>query len=164
MTAQISPLLTPLLTALAVTTALTAPGLAQAKPLTLTTQLANYGGNPAFLAFYLTDAKGGYVGTMWLSGRRAEYFGHLSGWVRASGGDRSGLDGVTGASVGSGQTLTIKVNLPDAMFDAGYKLHIDTGVENMGAMANDVAVPLDAAGAGQSVAGKGIIAAFSYSS
>ena len=157
-------LMMPLLTALALTTALTAPGLAQAKPLTLTTTLSNYGGNPAFLAYYLTDAKGGYVGTLWLSGSRAGYFEHLSGWMRASGGDMAGLDGVTGASVGSGQTLTISVNLPDAMFDAGFKLHVDTGVENMGAMANDVAVPLTATGAGKNVAGKGIIAAFSYSS
>ena len=157
-------MMTPLLTALALTTALIAPGLAQAKTLTLTTKMVNYGGNPAFLAYYVTDPKGGYVGTMWLAGSRAQYFGHMSGWVRASGGDLSGLDGVTGASVGSGQTLTIHVNLPDAMFDAGFKLHIDTAVESMGSMANDVSVPLTAAGAGQNLAGKGIIAAFSYSS
>ena len=158
-----SPKMTPLLTALAVTTALTAPGLAQAMPLTLTTQLANYGGNNAFLAYYVTNPKGAYVGTVWLSGQRARYFEHLTGWMRASGGDMSGLDGVTGASVGSGQTQTIHVNLPDKMFDAGYKLHIDTGVENMGSMANDVSLTLTAAGAGKTVAGKGIIAAFSYS-
>jgi hypothetical protein len=158
-----TPLMTPLLTALALTTALTAPSLAQAKPVTLTTQLVNYGGNNAFLAYYITDPKGGYAGTVWLSGRRARYFEHLTGWMRASGGDMAGLDGVTGASVGSGQALTINVNLPDKMFDAGYKLHVDTGVENMGSMANDVAVPLTAAGAGKTTAGKGIIAAFSYS-
>ena len=161
---KMTPLMTPLLTALALTTALTAPGLAQAKPLTLTTTLSNYGGNPAFLAYYVTDPKGAYVGTLWLSGARAQFFEHLSGWMRASGGDMSGLDGVTGASVGSGQTQTIQVNLPDAMFDAGYKLHIDTGVESFGAMANDVSVTLTAAGAGKTVAGKGIIAAFFYSS
>jgi hypothetical protein len=157
-----SPNMKPILSALAVTTALTAPGLAQALPLTLTTQLVNYGGNPAYLAYYVTDPKGGYVGTMWLAGSRARYFEHLSGWMRASGGDLSGLDGVTGASVGSGQTLTIKVNLPDAMFDAGYKLHVDTAVENMGSMPNDISVPLTAAGAGKATAGKGLIAAFSY--
>ena len=153
-----------LLTALAVTTALVMPGMAMARAITVTTQMQAYGGNAAFLAYYVTDAKGGYVGTLWLSGSRAGYFEHLSGWMRASGGDMAGLDGVTGASVGSGQTLTISVNLPDAMFDAGFKLHVDTGVENMGAMANDVAVPLTATGAGKNVAGKGIIAAFSYSS
>jgi hypothetical protein len=160
---QMTPLMKPLMAALAVTTALTAPALAQARQVTLVTKLADYGGNPAYLAYYVTDAKGAYVGTIWMAGSRARYFEHLPGWMRATGGDMSGLDGVTGASVGPGQDLTITVNVPDAMFDAGYKLHVDTGVENMGAMANDVAVPLTAAGAGQAVTGRGIITNFTYS-
>ncbi|MDP3240393.1 MAG: DUF2271 domain-containing protein, partial [Reyranella sp.] len=44
-----------LLAGLAMTTALTVPGLAMARPVTLTTTLKNYGGNGAYLALYVTD-------------------------------------------------------------------------------------------------------------
>lgn len=152
----------PLLTALALTTALTAPELAAAKPVVLTTTLNNYGGNPAFLAFYVTDKSGAYVGTMWLAGTRARYFEHLSGWYRASGGDFSNINGLTGASVGSGQTLTLNMDLQDSLFDAGYVLHIDAASENMRSVPNDVTVPLTTQGAGQAVPGKGYIASFKY--
>jgi hypothetical protein len=153
----------PLMTALAMTTALTAPGLAAAKPVTFTTNMSNYGGLPAYLAFYVTDSNGGFVGTMWLAGSRSRYFEHLTGWMRASGGDMSKVNGLTGASVGSGQKLTITFDLQDAFFDAGYTLHIDSASEQMRAVPNDIVVPLTAAGAGQAVQGKGFIADFTYS-
>ena len=109
----------PVLTALALTTALTAPGLASAKQVVFTTKLKSYGGFPAYLAYYVTDSKGKYVGTMWLAGSRYRFFEHLRGWMRASGGDFSGVNGLSGASVGSGQTLTITFDLPDGVFRWG---------------------------------------------
>ena len=42
------------------------PALADARPVTLTTQLKNYGGNGAYMAIYLTDAKGQYQKTLWV--------------------------------------------------------------------------------------------------
>ncbi len=156
-------MLKPLMTTLAVTTALTAPGIAAARQVTFSTTLNNYGGPPAFLAYYVTDANGAYVGTLWMAGARARYYEHLDGWYRASGGDMSQLNGITGASVGSGQTLTITLDLVDSVFDAGYVLHIDAAAENMRSVPNDVKVPLTAAGAGQGVKGKGYIARFTYS-
>ena len=47
-----------LLAALTLTTALTLPGLAAARPVTLSTTLGNYGGDGAYLALYVTDATG----------------------------------------------------------------------------------------------------------
>ncbi len=47
-----------LLTALAITTALTLPGVAMARPVTLTTTLTNYGGDGAYVVFYVSDAEG----------------------------------------------------------------------------------------------------------
>jgi hypothetical protein len=152
-----------LITALAVTTALTAPGALAAKTVTFTTKLNDYGGQGAYLAFYVTDQNGGYVGTLWLAGGRARYFEHLSGWYRASGGNMSGLDGLTGASVGSGQTLTLALEVADTVIDAGYTLHIDAAAEHMRSVASDVSIPLTSAGAGQTVHGKGYVADFSYS-
>ena len=61
-----------IIAALALSTALTFPGLAMARPVTLTTTLSNYGGDGAYLALYVTDAKGAYVGTLWMGGGKSK--------------------------------------------------------------------------------------------
>ncbi|HEX6001881.1 MAG TPA: DUF2271 domain-containing protein [Hyphomicrobiaceae bacterium] len=151
-----------LLAALAVTTALAAPGPAMARPVTLTTTLKNYGGNGAYLALYVTDATGAYKGTLWMAGSKSKYYSHLSGWNRGSRGTLSDINGITGASVGAGRTLTVTLDLADALFDAGYKLHIDAAVEDMRDSPSEVVVPLSSAGAGRPVAGRSYISSFTY--
>ena len=117
-----------LLAALALTTALTVPGYAMARPVTLTTTLNDYGGNGAYLALYVTDASGKYAGSLWMAGGKSKYYQHLADWYRATNGDTAQVNGITGASVGAGRTLKITLNLADALFDAGYTLHIDAAV------------------------------------
>jgi hypothetical protein len=72
------------------------------------------------------------------------------------------IDGITGASVGAGRQLELTMDLADALFDAGYTLHIDAAVEDMRDSPNEVAVPLTAAGAGTPVSGRRYIADFTY--
>ncbi len=103
-----------LLAVLAMTTALTLPGIAMARPVTLTTTLNSYGGDGAYLAYYVTDAQGKYAGSLWMAGSKSKYYEHLSGWYRATGGNTSEINGITGASVGTGKTLKITVDLADA--------------------------------------------------
>lgn len=150
------------LATLALTTALTMPGLAEARPVTLTTTLSDYGGDGAYLALYVTDAEGAYVGSLWMAGGKSKYYDHLTAWHRATGGDLAQVDGITGASVGPGRTLEISVDLADALFDAGYTLHIDAAVEDMRDSPNEVAVPLTQGGAGTAVAGRRYVASFRY--
>ncbi|THF49741.1 DUF2271 domain-containing protein [Allorhizobium terrae] len=155
------------LTLLAVTTALTlpfftAPRAAMAGQVTLNTSMRNYGGNGAFLAYYLTDAQGKYAGSVWMAGGKARYYEHLTGWYRATGGDTRQIDGITGASVGSGRTLKVSLDLADTLFDAGYKLHIDAAAEDMRESPNEIVVPLTTAGSGQKTKGTRYIADFSY--
>lgn len=152
-----------LLGLLALTTAMTVPVLAQAKPVTITTNLTNYGGPNAFLAYYVTDASGKYVGSLWMAGDRARYYRHLGGWVRTSGGDMAGIAGITGASVGSGRRLTLTVDLADSIFDAGYVLHVDAAAENVMESPNEIQIPLTTAGAGKPVSGTNFIADLTYS-
>ncbi|MDO8882702.1 DUF2271 domain-containing protein [Pseudotabrizicola sp.] len=147
---------------LALTTALTLPGLAVARPVTLTTTLRNYGGDGAYLVLYVTDPSGAYAGTLWMAGDKSKYYEHMSDWYRATGGDPAQINGITGASVGAGRTLEITLDLQDALFDAGYTLHIDAAVEDMRDSPREVSVPLTAAGAGQAVAGRRYIANFTY--
>jgi len=151
-----------LLTMLAVTTALTVPGLALAREVTFTTTMRNYGGNGAYLAYYVTDAKGKYVGSLWMAGGKARYFDHLIGWYRATGGNTGEINGITGASVGSGRSLKITLDLADALFDAGYELHIDSAVEDMRNSPNEIVVPLTSARSGEAAAGSRYIADFTY--
>ena len=154
--------MTSLIATLALTTALTLPGLALARPVTLTTTLSDYGGRGAYLALYVTDASGAYAGSLWMAGPKSKYYEHLSGWYRASGGRMAEIDGITGASVGAGRTLEITLDLADALFDAGYTLHIDAAVEEMRDSPNEIALPLTAAGAGNQVAGRRYVASFAY--
>lgn len=150
------------LAALALTTALTIPSLAMARPVTLTTALNNYGGNGAYLALYVTDAKGAYAGSLWMAGGKSKYYQHLTDWYRATGGAPAQINGITGASVGAGRTLKITLDLADALFDAGYTLHVDAAVEDMRDSPKDVSVPLTSAGAGKPVRGRRYVANFSY--
>ena len=151
-----------LLATLALTTALTLPSLALARPVTLTTTLTNYGGDGAYLALYVTDPSGAYAGSLWMAGGKSKYYEHLADWYRATAGDPAQINGITGASVGAGRSLEITLDLADALFDAGYTLHIDAAVEEMRDSPNEIAVPLTAAGAGQPVKGRRYIASFRY--
>jgi hypothetical protein len=151
-----------LLSALALTTALTVPALAIAKPVTLTTTMNQYGGDGAYLALYVTDANGSYMGSLWMAGGKSKYYEHLSDWYRATGGNTAEINGITGASVGAGRELKITLDLADALFDAGYALHIDASVEDMRDSPSEVVVPLTTAGAGQPATGRRYIRDFTY--
>lgn len=151
-----------LITALALSTALVVPGLAMARPVTLTVNMAQYGGPGAYLAVYVTDASGAYAGSLWMAGGKSKYYKHLSDWAQFTGGDTSQVDGITGASVGAGRQLELTMDLADALFDAGYTLHIDAAVEDMRDSPNEVAVPLTAASAGTPASGRRYIADFTY--
>ena len=151
-----------LLAVLAATTALTLPTLAAAREVTLTTTLNDYGGRGAYLAFYVTDAQGAYVGSLWMAGGKSRYYQHLRDWYRATGGDSAQIDGITGASVGAGRELTISLDLADALFDAGYSLHVDAAAEDMQDSPSEVVVPLTAEGAGQANPGRRYVASFTY--
>ena len=142
--------------------AIALPGLAQARPVTLTTQLKNYGGEGAYLAVYVTDAQGKYQKTLWVSGKKAKYYKNLRDWARGSGLKSAEFDGVSGASVGSGRTLKVTVELADALIDAGYEIRIDSAVEDGRDYPAEVRTPLTKAGSGQPAAGRGYVQAFTY--
>lgn len=141
--------------------ALAVPTIASARPVTLEAQLKNYDGNGAYVAIYVTDAKGAYQRTLWLAAPKTKYWRHLRDWHKATGG-KAKVDGISGASVGAGRTLRATVDVADALIDAGFQIHIDTAVEDMKDNPSEVVVPLSTAGAGKAVAGKGNVKSFRY--
>ncbi len=151
-----------LLSALALTTALAIPAAVAAKPVTFSAVMKNYRGPGAYLVMYVTDAKGGYQGSLWMAGSKSKYYNHLPGWFRATGGDTGQVRGITGASVGAGRQLDISLDLSDALFDAGYNLHIDASVEDGRDVANEMVVPLTSANMGKAARGKRYVASLTF--
>lgn len=147
---------------IAAAVAVALPGFGQARPVTLTTQLKGYGGNGAYLAFYVTDANGVYKKTLWVAGKNAKYYKNLRDWARGSGMKATEFDGVSGASVGSGRTLKVTVELADTLIDAGYEIRVDSAVEDKPAYPADVRAPLTTKDAGKPVAGRGYVKSFTY--
>lgn len=153
-----------LVASLLLCTALIAPAAAMAREVTIETKLINYSGNAAYIAVYLTKPDGTYDSTLWVSGTKTRYLGDLSGWVSAmrdSGATSLSLDGITGASVGGGRTLTVKADLADAMIDAGYTIHVETAVEHGGEYPDDATIPLSSTAA--TVDGTGYVSKLSVS-
>lgn len=142
--------------------ALALPVFAQARDVTFTTELQNYGGDGAYLALYLTDAAGEYQGTLWVSGKKSKYYKHLGGWARGSGLDPAEYDGLTGASVTSGRTLKVTLNLDDSLIDNGYEVRVDSAVEDMRDIRADVIAPLTTEGSGKPVSGRGYVRTLTY--
>jgi len=147
---------------LAVAGTLAGPALAEARELNLSTTLAEYSGNKAYLAIYLTDAQGQYQRTLWVAGRKAKYYKHLGDWARGSGLRAAEFDGLSGASVGSGDTLKVSVEVADSLIDAGYQIRIDSAVEDKRSNRAELNVPLTVEGAGKDNAGSGYVSAFRY--
>lgn len=145
---------------LGVMAGLTLSGAAEAKTVTLTTTLSNYGGNGAYLAIYLTDAQGKLHSTLHLAAPKAKYHKHLSSWSRGPAAARRTVDGVTGASVGSGRTLKVSVDVADALIDTGYQIRVDSAVENGRDNASEVISPLGRTAVGAPVVGKGYVKSF----
>lgn len=140
--------------------ALHAPLLAT--ELTINATMLDYPGDPAFLAFYLTDGAGKYQRTLWISGSKVKYYRHLGNWARDSGLQKSEYDGLTGASIHSGASLSVQVNIEATLIDAGYLIRVDTAVEDLAEHRIDVEIPLTTKGAGSTVNGHGFIKSLSY--
>jgi hypothetical protein len=99
---------------------------------------------------------------LWIAGKKSKYYKHMSEWARGSGLNAREFDGLTGASVGSGKSLKVTVELADVLIDAGYEIRIDSAVEDGRDNPAEARVPLTKPGAGKAVKGRGYISAFSY--
>lgn len=75
---------------------------------------------------------------------------------------RSEYDGMTGASVSSGDSLTVKVDIDEALIDTGYLIRVDSAVEDQRENRIDAEVALTREGAGRPVTGRGYVKTLSY--
>ena len=138
------------------------PTIGQAREINLSSTLKDYRGNEAYLAIYVTDAQGAYQRTLWVAGKKAKYYRHLRDWAQGGGNRPAEFDGLTGASVGSGETLEVAVELEDALIDAGYQIRIDTAVEDKRDNRGEIQVPLSSQATSVKGGGQGYIDSFGY--
>lgn len=142
---------------LAVSTAMIAPGVVQAKNISATVTMKGFRGPPAYVAVYLTKPNGQFHSTLAVNGHKNKYRKHLRGWIRGASRSNQPLDGLTGASVGSGRTLTVNANVQDSLLNAGYQVHVDTAVEDRGEFRSDAAVKVNASQPSVITKGKGFV-------
>ncbi len=135
---------------------------ALAREVTITAQLNNYRGDGAYLAIYLIDASGAYVRTLWIAGETTKYYKHFADWARGSKQRRAEYDGMTGASVHSGDSLTIMADINDALIDSGHVIRVDSVVEEQRENRADASIPLTTEGAGKAVAGRVYVRSLGY--
>ncbi len=130
---------------------------AEARRVTVDVVMNSYRGNSAYLAAYIVDGSGRYVSTVLTAGTRSKYLADLSRWNRMF--QRAGgkVDGTSGASIGSGQSISTQVEIPDSMLNAGYTLRIETAVENQRYLPDEAAVTIVDAINGIAMGGSGYV-------
>jgi len=138
------------------------PAIGQAREINLSTTLKDYRGNEAYLAIYVTDAQGAYQRTLWFGGKKAKYYKHLRDWAQGGGSKPAEFDGLTGASVGGGETLEVAIELEDALIDAGYEIRIDSAVEDKRDNRGEIKLPLTQQATTVNGGAQGYVDSFSY--
>ena len=137
--------------------ALMLAGPALAKQLSVTVSLKSYRGDKAYAVAYIVDPKGKYVSTVHAAGKKNKYLNDMKRWYRMMKRSKQGIDGTTGASVGSGRQFKTRVEIPDEIFDAGYTLRVATVVEDRRYYKNDARIVLSQKNNNKSVAGSGYV-------
>lgn len=143
-------------TALAVTVIL-APAAAMAKDAIFLVQLNDYDGDEAYFSLYLVDPDDRYVRTLWVSGDEERWYPDQPRWWKYVGRAQEDVSAVTGASTAPGDRAVIRVALEDDVLDAGYRVRVDTAVEDQSNFPTDVETPLTSAQHGDKIPGTGYV-------
>lgn len=147
----------PIAIALGLWTAMLSFAPAEAKQITATVQMKDFRGPPAYVALYLTNTDGQFHSTVAVLGKKSKYRRHLRGWFRGVAKSGNPVDGLSGASVGSGRSFSVKADIADALLKAGYRLQIDTAVEDVADYRAEASVILNTTTPSASTRGKGFI-------
>ena len=140
-------------------------GLAQsatAAEATFLVQLNDYEGDDAYFSLYLLDPSDRYVRTLWVSGDDARWYEDMPRWWKYVGRAPQDLDAVTGASTAAGDRSIIRIEVEDELLDAGYKVRVETAVEDKENHPVDVEAALDSAQAGERIPGTGYVRYIRY--
>lgn len=105
-------------------------------------QMSNYQGEGAYIAASIISPSGEYVKTMNVRGEDDKWYDSLLEWHKFQSKAAEDIDGITGASITSGNRSVFVLSIDDSQLDAGYKLRFETAVENEKYHKEDVEIAL----------------------
>jgi len=107
-------------------------------------QLKNYQGEGAYIIVSVVNSKGEYVETLRVLGDDHEWYPDLKTWYayREKNRHQPRLDGVTGATIGSGERSVVAFSIDKKYIDQEYTLRFETAVEDKSYHSKDVVVQL----------------------
>ncbi len=156
-------ILTKLRTSLLVGTSLlvlSAP--AQAEEAVVLVQLNEYNGPEAYFHLYLVNPEGKFDRTLWVSGPEKIWWPDSKRWFGYHSRARENVDAITGASTAGGARSVMRVNIDQDFVDAGYKLRVETSVENADNVQSDVEIDLTASNQRKKFPGSGYVRYIRY--
>lgn len=133
-----------------------------AAEVTILVQLEDYKGHEAYFSLYLTDENGRYVRTLSVSGKESKYQKDLNRWWRYVTRAEDNIDALVGASTKSGDRAVVKAEIDDEQLTAGYKIRVETSVEEQDHFPNDVEVALASDEMGTKTKGTGYVKYIRY--
>lgn len=128
-----------------------------AEEATVLIQLNDYTGKSAYFSLYLVDAEGRYQRTLWVSGTDVRYHPDMPRWWRYISRAPQDIHALTGASTAAGDRAVIKIDLEPGLIDSGYRLRVETAVEDQATYPDDAEVDLTQAAQGEKIAGTGYV-------
>ena len=145
------------------TAAFAVPTFAEARQVTFDLTLNANNGNGAYVVIYLTDSAGNYKSTLWMAGDKEAIYRSVSGYARASDSNVPEIAGITGAVLASGKPQRITVDIPDALFNANYNVHVGTDVAAGKDNPSEIVAPLHSFASGRPFSGSGYVHSFRMS-
>ena len=120
-------------------------------------QMTNYEGEGAYVVISLIHPKGHYEKTLYVQGDDSEWYHELTSWWKFYGKKRTGLDGITGSTIGGGARAMTVIQIDPTKIDKGYKLRFESAVEAKNYYPQDVEFSLTTANLQGKFNGKGFI-------
>lgn len=130
------------MTLLAGASALALTSAARADEAIVLVQLNEYVGPEAYFHLYLVNPAGKFDRTLWVSGPEKIWWPDSKRWYGYFNRARENVDAITGASTPAGARSVMRVEIDPALVDAGYKLRVETSVENADNVQQDVEIEL----------------------
>ena len=120
-------------------------------------QMKNYTGEGAYVIISLLNPKGAYEATLYVQGADDEWYYDLTEWWGFYGKKRSNIDAITGETIrGGARTISI-LTIPDIALNTGYKIRVETAVEDDEYYKNDVEFELTTENIKNKIKGSGFI-------
>ena len=119
--------------------------------------MINYSGEGAYVIVSLINPKGEYEKTIYVHGDDSEWYYEMGSWWKWYGKKRTGLDGITGATVGGGERAISVLTFNEDQINKGYKLRFESAVEDQDYFEKDIEFRLTRSNLEKKIEGKGYV-------